>query len=127
MDNNMLIYAVRNSKNEWFRAKGYGGYGESWVSKLEQAKIYTKIAQARRTITYFANNNPSKLPIPQLIEFKILENRVLDESSRIAKAQHKKELNNNKQAQRNAKYALDSAQRALDDAQAKLAKLKGHK
>jgi len=124
MENEILVYAVRNSNNEWFRAKGYGGYGKSWVSALDQAKIFTKISQARRTVTYFANNNPSKLPTPQLVEFKVLENKVIDESGRIAKAILKKEKDRTQQAQRSAKYALDSAQRALDDA---LAKLKGQK
>ena len=42
MEESIKLYAVRNKKGFWFRAKGYGGHGNSWVESLNDAKLYTK-------------------------------------------------------------------------------------
>ena len=121
----LLLYAIRNSKGEYFRAKGRDGYGKkSWVPDLIDAKLYAKVSQARARITYFANNNPQKLPVPELIEFKAVEERVIDETDRVRDAKRKKELEveNRKKAQ--AKWELEQAQKQLAAAQAKIDKLR---
>ena len=54
----MKLYAVRNQEGKYFRAKGYGGYGNSWVKELEKAKLYSKLAQARSRVTWWYNAYP---------------------------------------------------------------------
>jgi len=43
----ITLYAVCNEKCEWFRRKGYGGYGNSWTKKFSQARVYNRIGPAR--------------------------------------------------------------------------------
>jgi hypothetical protein len=43
----LTLYAVRNREGKWFRAKGYGGYGDTWTPDIGKAKLYSKIARAR--------------------------------------------------------------------------------
>ncbi len=52
------LYLVRNKEGKYFRTKGYGGHGKSWVDGMETAKIYGKIGPARATVTFFATNYP---------------------------------------------------------------------
>lgn len=66
----MKVYIVKNQSNQYFRAKGRSGYGASWVPELEQAKIYTKIGQAKSRVTYFYKDDP-KLGCPVLLEFEL--------------------------------------------------------
>ena len=42
----MKLYAVRSKDGKYFRAKGYGGYGESWVDDIKNARLYKKLSQA---------------------------------------------------------------------------------
>jgi hypothetical protein len=67
------LYVVKNSKGEYFRAKGFGGGGKSWVENISQAKIYTKIGQAKARVTYFTKHNPDNLPSPKIITLEAHE------------------------------------------------------
>lgn len=51
----LTLYVVQNHQGLYFRAKGYGGSGQSWVDDLEKAKIYTKISSARRVVGFWSN------------------------------------------------------------------------
>jgi len=85
----LRLYAVRNSDGKWFRSRGYGGYGDTWVEPLEKAKIYTKLGQARARVTFFANNYP-EFPAPEIVELVVKQSRVLRESERLADVKLKK-------------------------------------
>ena len=85
------LYAVRNKEGKWFRAKGYGGYGETWVDDINQAKFYAKIGQARSRVTFFANEYPT-FGIPDLVKLTVTKMEVMNEGTRVKKAiQTKKE------------------------------------
>jgi hypothetical protein len=119
----LLIYAVRNSKGQYFRAVGYGGRGDQWVDEIGRARLYVKIGQARARVTYFANHNPNGFPVPELIEFRAVESRVLDEAERVVKVTKRKQIERERYKERRAKWELEQAQRDLAKAQARIALL----
>jgi hypothetical protein len=119
------FYGVRNKEGKWFRAKGYGGYGETWVKELKKARIYNRIGPARATISYFANTYP-KYGIPELILFKCTEMVVLDETERVLKQKNRKELAEKKREMTNQKWKLKEAQENLERAQKEFQALSPH-
>lgn len=102
------LYAVRNKKGQYFRSKGYGGYGPSWVNELQKAKIYPKIGPARSQVTFWANNYPG-FGTPEIIVLTVSVTKVLNEEERVKKAviKSKKELIN-----RELYYAREKFQEA---------------
>jgi hypothetical protein len=72
------IYAVRNKKGQWFRRKGYGGYGESWVDDFKQARLYTKPGPARAVAGYFFNSGP-QYGCPDIVVFDLRFAEAIDE------------------------------------------------
>jgi hypothetical protein len=125
INNTLVLYAVRNSKGQFFRAKGYSGSGATWVDDINKAKIYGGTGGARGTITWFANHCPN-YPTPELIKLTVTGMEVMDETARIKKAQERKLKAEQEREARNAKYELEQAQRKLDEAQARLNKLKSN-
>jgi hypothetical protein len=116
------FYAVRNKEGKWFRAKGYGGYGETWVEELNRARIYNKPSSARSQVTYFATNYAT-YGVPDLVEFSIGEIHILDESQRVADSKRKKEITARNQVVWRRQYEVDEAKRNLEAAQKKLKEL----
>lgn len=84
----LKFYAVQNSEGKWFRAKGYGGSGESWVSELSKAKIYGKIGPARAVASYWFI---AGLDAPKIVVFDLCFSEILNEEARI-KSSFKKKL-----------------------------------
>jgi hypothetical protein len=121
----LVLYAVRNSKGEYFRSVGYGGHGgaANWVTEIAKARLYPKLSTARARVTYFANNNPNNLPVPELVEFRSVASRVLDEAARVSKAQTKEKIRKEKRKAEQAARELAWAQQQLAEAQAKIRKL----
>ena len=117
------FYAVRNQEGKWFRAKGYGGYGDTWVSDIKKARTYNKLGSARAQVSYFANNYP-KYGIPELVVFKCDHMEVLDETERVEKQRQKKELAEKNRELRNKKYFLEKATREFEEAKKKLESFK---
>lgn len=76
------VYAVQNREGKWFRRKGYGGSGESWVDRFSAARIYNKIGPARGVVTWFAEAYP-EYGIPNLVRLKISEVELIDETDRV--------------------------------------------
>lgn len=111
----LSLYAVRNQEGKYFRAKGYGGYGSNWVDDIQQAKIYPKIGQARSRVTFFANNYPS-FGVPELIELKVTQAIVVDESKRVESAKKRKEREILNKKIREAERKVAKAQSELDSA-----------
>lgn len=110
------FYAVRNEQGKYFRSKGYCGYGDTWVDSLNNAKIYSKIGQARGRVTYFANNYP-KFKIPQIVELQVTNVVAIDETARVKKAQENKAKADAKYAKYIAEYTRRNAEKQIADAQ----------
>jgi len=84
MTDEIKLYAVRNAEGQWFRRKGYGGYGKTWVDNFSAARIWNKIGHARAQVTYFAKHYP-QYGIPELVELTVTGFEVLDETERVTK------------------------------------------
>jgi hypothetical protein len=125
INNTLILYAVRNSQGQYFKAKGYGGSGASWVDDINKARIYGRTGGARGTITWFATNHP-KYPTPDLIKLTVTGIEVMDETKRVEKAKQKKATEEANRIKRQAEYQLKEAERKLADAQATIKKLKGN-
>ena len=121
MSNELRIYSVRNSDGKWFRRKGYGGGGDTWVDDLKIARLYAKIGPARGTVSYFANHFQN-YPAPQIVVFKAVIEEVLDESKRIQQVRERDEQREAKREARHAEYELEAAQRDFEKAQQKLSR-----
>ncbi len=105
----MNVYIVRNQSGQFFRAKGYGGHGESWVDDIAKARIYTKIGPAKATVTFFARQYP-QFGTPQILAFEldVTKATVMDmaesTSKRIAAKQQAKLKREKAQTRREQEY-----------------------
>jgi hypothetical protein len=116
------LYAVRNHEGRWFRSKGFGGYGNSWVDEIQKAKVYTRIGQARSRVTYFANAH-NDIPAPQLVELAVTQVSLVDESERIEKVKERKRTEKQRKAVRLAKEKRLRAEKEFERAKAELERL----
>lgn len=112
----LSLYVVRNKEGKYFRAKGYGGYGNTWVDDINKCKVYGKIGSARRTVTWFSNHYP-EFGVPDLVELKVKEGIVLDETERVQKAKDKKEREKLNNEIYRAEREMEKAQEKIDNAQ----------
>ena len=129
MDENpilMTLYAVRNKEGKWFRAKGFGGCGASWVESLTKAKIYPKIGQARSRVSFFANNYP-QFGIPEIVELYVTTSKVLDETKWVKKVQAQRIKKEEDYKKRMAEWKLEQAKIDLDRAEKTVADLEKEK
>ena len=117
------LFIVRNSNGQFFRAKGYGGAGKSFVDDINSAKIYGKIGPARSVVTYFANTFPT-YPVLEIIKINVAGYEVLDEAARVEKAKAAKLRAIANREKLEAKRRLEAAERAVKVAQEKLNQLK---
>jgi hypothetical protein len=122
-ENKLVMYAVRNEKGQYFKAKGYQGYGDTWIDDINKARIYGKTGGARGVITWFANHYP-QFPTPSLIKLTVTEIEVIDESERIEKSKIRKATALAKRNELMAKRVLQHAERKLAAAQAEINRLK---
>lgn len=76
------FYAVRSQDGKWFRSKGYGGFGNSWVDDITKAKIYSKPGPAKTQITYWAKNYP-EYGVPDLVRITTGVCEYLDQTERV--------------------------------------------
>lgn len=106
------LYAVMNYTGQFFRTKGYGGYGNTWVADIKKAKTYGKIGQARSRVTWFSNTYP-EYPPPSILKFKIGSYEILNELERVLKVKKTK-------AEKEAVRKTNQAKRDLVIAQEKL-------
>lgn len=118
----LKMYAVRNKDGLWFRRKGYGGYGESWVPDLDSARIYTKPGGARSQITWWGKKYP-EYGVPRLVVFSVAGVQIIDETARVL---GKKKAEEERQARLKVERhqrEVEEAQRDLERAKRKLAEL----
>jgi len=119
----MTLYAVRNKDGQYFRAKGYGGSGETWVDSLSRARIYPKPGPARAQVTFFANNYP-QYGIPKLVELHVTEVVDVDETSRVQKSQNRKAKEIVERKRRHAEWEKEQAEHKINEAKETLQRLK---
>jgi hypothetical protein len=119
----MTLYAVRNRDGQYFRAKGYGGCGETWVDSLSRARIYPKPGPARAQVTFFANNYP-KFGVPELVELRVTEVVAIQEQGRVRKSQEHKARQEAEYAKRDAEREKRQAETKLNEAQETLRRLR---
>ena len=117
------LYVIRNKEGKYFRAKGYGGSGPTWVDDVNKCKVYTKLGQARARVTWFTREWPDH-GIPDILKLIVTSAQVLDESARVKKAVTKLEEEKIAREKRDAKQALEAAQRDFDSADARLRRLR---
>lgn len=119
----LKFYAVRSKNGKWLRAKGYSGSGESWVTDILDAKIYPKMSNARRQITWWSNHSPD-YGIPEMVEFSITTGTIIDESDRVKKSMEKKKQKKEMAEINQRKWDLKRAEDKLKEAQEKYNELK---
>lgn len=117
------FYIIRNKEGKYFRRKGYGGYGDNWVTDVLKARVYSKIGPARGVVGFYANNYPS-YGVPDLLHFKVSDFTVIDETARVTKAKERKEKSKTAQKIREKEWEIQHAQQQLEEAQATLNRLK---
>jgi len=76
------FYAVRNKEGKWFRAKGFGGGGDSWVDNLSKARIYANPGPAKTQITFWAKQYP-QYGTPNLVRITTGVLEVIDQEERV--------------------------------------------
>ncbi len=118
------LYVVRNKEGKFFRRKGYGGSGNSWVDDVALARFYVKIGGARAIVGFYASNYPA-FGVPDIVKLTASESEVLDETERVKKSLAKKQKAKEEADLRNKKYALDRAQADFEKAKKDLDKLRG--
>jgi hypothetical protein len=118
----LTMYAVRNRDGQFFRAKGYGGSGDTWVDSLKKARLYSKVGPARAQVTYFANKYP-QYGIPELIELWVTDGGVLNEEDRVKKSQDRQAKQKARWEKSLAEYNRKQAEKKLAEAQETLSRL----
>jgi hypothetical protein len=126
VDLELTLYAVRNSEGKFFRSKGYGGYGESWVDKITSAKLYGKIGPARSCVTFWSRQY-EKYGVPDIVELRVTSGQILIEErdraitavNKLRKAKEESKVNQRKQELKRAEQNLNKAKQELAAAQSK--------
>jgi hypothetical protein len=125
MNEELEFYAVQNTEGKYFRRKGYGGYGESWVDDLKSARIFPKIGGARAVVTFWSeldrekkrgDPNYKEFGTPNLIVLTISKTRILNEEERIQKRQKKVEEALKRKQIKKAKINFEDAKREYAEA-----------
>ena len=119
MSDELRFYAVRNAEGKWFRRKGYGGYGDTWVTELTKARVYTKPGGARTVSGFFAKHYP-EYGVPSIVVFRAVVEEVLDESERVRKAQERERTRKARSDKLRAEQELRHAQENLERAKERL-------
>ena len=107
------FYVVRNKEGKYLRSKGYSGYGQSWVSELKKAKVYTKKNGATGQITYWATHYP-EYGVPELIPLTCTLGEPIPQEERLDKIRKKKELEKAKSELYLAQDIFDKSKREVE-------------
>ena len=101
------FYAVRSQDGKWFRSKGYGGVGESWVEDITKAKIYSKPGPAKSQVTFWAKNYP-EFGVPYLVRITTGVCEYLDQTERVKDRIFKIKQKELEDKIRNAEYRINN-------------------
>lgn len=116
------IFVVRNKEGKYFRAKGYGGYGQTWVDNIKSARLYSKIGAARAIVTFFASKYPS-YGVPEILRLTVSGMTVVDDKDRVTKVLETKRKAEETRGVREAAHKLKVAKEHFEKAKDRLAKL----
>ena len=120
------LFAVRNQEGKWFRSKGYGGYGDSWVVEVKKAKLYGKIAQARSRVTFWATMYP-EYGVPEVIRFVVTRDEVVvGEAERVQKIIEKRRKKDEEHEVHRKQQQLENAEQELIRAEEKLVQVRAN-
>lgn len=127
----LLLYVIRNSSGQFYRAKGYNSsYKSCWVDDINQAKSYSKIGPARSIVTFFTKNY-SGFPQPDLIKLIVREAVIMDETDRVKttidkmkRAEAARKIKNAEYNKRLAEERIQKAKKDLEAAEKNLKRLK---
>ena len=112
----MEFFVLQNEKGQFFRRKGYGGSGDTWVDSLDTARVWAKIGGARSVSSYFYNAYP-KYPPLKIVKLTVSAAEIIDDSARLEKARIKKIKAAEARKLQESKYRLEQAQKDLQRAQ----------
>lgn len=118
-DLKLNFYLVRNKEGNWFRSKGYGGFGSSWTDNVRSARAYARPGPAKAVSTWFARNHPS-YGVPDVVRFEAHLAEVIDSAADFKKRENAREQRKRLEEARAAKRALEDAQRQVEQANRRL-------
>lgn len=101
------LYAVRSKDGKWLRSKGQNGYGNSWVDKFADAKVWNKPRSAKAQITYWANNYP-QYGVPDLVEIVSGVINYIDYSEAARKSKERKEAQEKRRKISDLEYKINN-------------------
>ena len=119
----LIMYAVKSKDGKWLRSKGYGGHGENWVEDIKGAKLYGRPGPAKAQITFWAKNYP-KFGIPDLIELKITEMSVIDESENVKKKIENMEIRKKREKLNEIEFDIRQAEHKKEELTKRIKDLK---
>ncbi len=124
----LVLYAVRNENGEFLRSKGFngghGGGGKTWVSTLEEAKIYGKPGLAKARITWFQNNFPQFKTL-ELVKLHVERVEVIDQTERVKKVQAEAQKQKLATQKRIAEQQIAGLEQKKKRIEAEMKRLKG--
>jgi len=121
-EDTVSFFAVRNREGKWYRARGFGGSGDSWVDTFGHARIYHSAASARRVVGFWYKNYP-EYGIPEIVRFTATVAEVLDEAARIAEKEATEERRAQNREVNRAKRKISKLKKEQKEAEKKLAEM----
>ena len=115
----LTLYVVKNSDGQYFRG---GGYGLTWVSEIENDKIYTKLSQAKSRVTFFAKNYKDDHPAPEILELNATLGKIINQEERLKNLAKQKEERQKIKKLKAKQEELKNLERQFEDLKKKLGK-----
>lgn len=116
----LTLYAIRDALDGTWYKNSY-----TWTASIQDAKIFTKIGQARSRHTWLLNaaagRSPDAKP-PVLVEIQVASYRDIDETERVAKVQRARRERLARKEVAAKRRELESAERALQEARHRVEK-----
>lgn len=124
----MELYLIKSKDGKYYRSKGYGGYGNNWVDKPEQAKIFTRLGTARQIVSWWANAYP-EFGAPQLVKLIVTKEEAIPvDLNEIKRNKLKRELATEKRSlkwkQQRSLGESNETQRNIDKLEKQIAAIK---
>jgi hypothetical protein len=119
----LTLYAVQNRDGQWFRAKGRGGYGETWVDDIKAARTYTRIGPAKAAVTFFHKRWP-EYGAPYIVKLHVTRVERVDQTERAGKAVQRLKEKDARAARFQARWELQRAREKLAQASAAIERLR---
>jgi len=116
MSEQLILYVVRNREGKFFRRKGFGGGGDSWVEDIRKARIFGKIAGARAVVGFFSKQ-AAQYGLPEIVPMVALICKPIDETERIRVRDEKAKETALRREERKTMAEIDAARDRLANLQ----------